>query len=302
MGYGPLQRFIFKCTMGMCLILALIFLTVAHRVLFSIGTVAQAARVQDGAKYLCVGSSLTGCAIAPSKDLHVDAIWRFNLPWQFTLMRLKDMEQRGSLRGIRAIVLEAAYSTCSQNHRDQMLEAWLGMLPLSWRYGELLTFSWLERVGYLLQNLQKSYLVRQYVHPDPGLNITQRPQEWVDEKLALQIEGWRTINYEELMCRHWFVSLENACMGIVEVCKRNDIALVAVQYPMPTCYREHLPPEMKCWFGRLLGILEQHGIRHYDYFDKFPDVCFMDTNHLTKKGAEQFTALLCKEVLSKDWP
>jgi len=92
----------------------------------------------------------------------------------------------------------------------------------------------------------------------------------------------------EMVSTNALTALEN----IVQICKTDSIALVAVEAPLLEAYRENVPEEVADVFNQAISILPDQDVT----VALTPDL-FFNSDHLNEEGAETYTYAL-KEALS----
>ena len=94
---------------------------------------------------------------------------------------------------------------------------------------------------------------------------------------------------------------------MIQLCRDKDIEPILVTTPYlaeyPNAAKENDPSFFNDFYGVIAEIQANTGVRYYDYssderFSSRYDL-FINTDHLNREGARQFTNILMEEVLGK---
>ena len=293
-----MYRFIIKLSLLTGLLALAAFCTIVLRLLwFDIVDPQRGNEINPGTRYLFIGSSAIGCGICESNSFANTVLWRTQVPPQFTLMRLLELEKVGRLDGVETVVFELGYQSIQQNSKEVLNRLAVETAPLSCKYLDLLPIRTEVFLYWLLKNRQASYQVRQRGHPAPSVSLTQKSESWIADDLKRVCDAYFEVpRSENLMCKGWQDSLTNAIYGIDTVCRRHAIRPVALLCPMCSRFRQAVSGDVEERFAKLLKACASCNIRVVDGRSTIMDCDFMNVNHLNAKGAALFTKWLYQEA------
>ena len=249
--------------------------------------VKNAFAVPAGTKLLCLGSSHTGCTWQESDGVH--SVWLNGSAFVFSLMRLKEMERLGQLKGIRCCIVDADYEgLCGRLKEKNIEETFLRSVYYAWRYMDFLpgekwkyvwsAITWLghrrdfksstPREGNIYEGLsdeRRSKLMNQAAEElkhgdDTSSSITEANKRTLDEMKHL--------------------------------CDAHGIRLVLFASPL---VKDH--PMRGAWRGLLDGwkdYCKEQNVEYWDLRDEMPDELFYDIDHLSDQGRK----MISKKYLS----
>lgn len=291
-------RFVVKLSLltGLCL-LAVFCAIVLRLIWFDIRDLQRGNEINSGTRYLFIGSSAIGCGICESNSFANTVLWRTQVPPQFTLMRLRELEKIGRLDGIETVIFELGYQSIQQNSKEVMNRLSVEMAPFSWKYLDLLPIRIEAFLYRLIKNRQAPYQVRERGHPAPSVSLSQKAESWIADDLKRVCDAYFEVpRSEKLMCKGWQDSLTNAICGIEDFCRKHAIRPVALLCPVCSRFRRAVPADAEERFAKLLKACVSYNIRVVDGRSAIKDGDFMNVNHLNAKGAALFTEWLYREA------
>ena len=140
--------------------------------------------VSPSTEVLFLGSSQVGCAIAEDPTGRVRKLWVSDTIAPSCLMRLRELERRGQLDRLKAVVVPFnIHSVMAQSERGY-LWAWYLELPVAWRYLDMLPYGKLDLAWYMLRNLRFPFrMILSEVPPDRDA-LAARPEAYRRKMLA----------------------------------------------------------------------------------------------------------------------
>lgn len=284
-----------------CIIFA-IFATICCFLLL-LGKVARysdftvAERIDPNQPYLFIGDSHIGCTFLEEPQYRNRVLWGYSMPTQFTLMRLKHLEEVGALGSVRYLITEIGLQTIGQQSCTRLPFLWYRMLPLSWRYPNDLPLSFLDKFWYTIKNYDDKISLYEVVSSN-NVSILDQPEESRKaefEEVASRHFGW--IVDEKRLCQGWEESLKVAITGIKEICDRHGIKVLFITAPLTKYYRDAIPTNVKRRLEELTDYIQSQGIKYMDLSDQMEDNAFMDCFHLRLDGERQFTKWFYAHVI-----
>lgn len=293
-----MRRFAIKIAAFCGLVVCAVFGTIGLRILwFDLRDPQRVNEINPGTRYLFIGSSGIGCGICESNLFANTVLWRAQLPPQFTLMRLLELERLNRLGGIEALVFEIGYQSIEQQSVVTLERTRIETAPLSMRYLDLLPMSEVSFPYDLAIGCQKSYNVREIARPNPGETLVQRSYEWVTNDLHRITAGYfETPRHKDRMCEGWRHSLENSMASIVALCRRHAMRPIVLICPMASMFRQAVPMDAEDRMRPFLRFLKDSGVEIIDGRAVMEDDNFMNVNHLHAEGAIRFTKWFYNKV------
>ena len=260
---------------------------------------SQMFHVRPEQKILILGDSHAQCDFLEKPDFGIKMLVYHSTQMNISLIRLKELERRGGLSGIKLCVLNFCQTTIREWNEEELLESSWRMMPYALRHCEWI---FVDRHRVYL-NLMRKMLVSPHDLPplaaDPswridGASFADRPADW------------RRKNVEGELGRHFgeFKAMKDSrklqlqtLREINNVCTRHGIKLVLYSAPLTKEYYEGIPDWAKANMEWWKVVVKDMGIPYYDYMQRCGPDMFADCDHLLKSGAERFTDLFYCEVL-----
>ena len=240
-----------------------------------------------------IGSSQIGCSFEENPRYKNKLVWRPSIPVQFTLMWVLELCRQGRLGSVKTIVTDLNYATMGVQKGENLARYWYEMLPVSWRYPELLPLSaWVLPLSPL-KYPTRSFEVVSSGHVDPGIALPARSDEWKAKRWRECQENHVLPPPECSMCFGWRQSVLASFMRLNEICRQRGIQFVVVRPPLSQYYRDHMDMNTQSELEGLVAELKASGITVDDCSEVLPDDFFMDLIHLSSGGAKKFTAHFC---------
>ncbi|MBO7688268.1 MAG: hypothetical protein J6V72_17935 [Kiritimatiellae bacterium] len=251
--------------------------------------------VSPSAEVLCLGSSQVGCAIAEDPTGRIRKLWVSDTIAPSCLMRLKELERRGQLDHLKAVVVPFnLHSVMAQSERGY-LWAWYLELPVSWRYLDMLPYGRLDLAWYMLRNLRFPFrMILSEVPPDRDA-LANRPETYRRKMLAQFRQAAREAHACG-SCPDWERRLFDAYREMDEICKRHGIRFVAFKAPLLPDFERNIPEEELARMSAYEQRLRDMGIEYVMPQVSLDERHFFDDAHLVRSGAEIFTAELLQNA------
>ena len=99
-------------------------------------------KIDAATEVLFLGSSQVGCSIDEDEEqiYHLRKLWVSETITPSCLMRLKELERRGQLDGLKTVVVPFNIYSVTSMGKNVYLWAWYLELPVSWRYMDMLPY------------------------------------------------------------------------------------------------------------------------------------------------------------------
>lgn len=227
-------------------------------------------------------------------------------PLNMSLMRLKEFEKRGGLKGVDTCVVTFCHTAfCEMTCEAQMLAMW-HFLPLSLDHIDLMPMNrfdlWSGLLDVTIRNIGETPSVAwDYSKVDPAddrPSLAERPAEWV--RRAARETLARHFSWEkrpESLVQDMDGFLVRIMMEMKSICDAHGVRLVFVSTPLPEVYRNGIPDWAKLQFSDWQDRIRSLGIKYFDCMDIGAPEWFMDADHLNDKGAKRFTEMFCSRYL-----
>ena len=145
-----MKRFLLQILFGASLITILLIGVVVWR-LYAVEQMAKERFSVDGAcPILVLGDSHADSSFCEGREFGIWVAGHHSTPLNFSLMRLKEIERRGGLRGVKICIVNFCYTTTGAKTREnQLLSAWY-FFPYCLKYREWIPVSNWELACYLV--------------------------------------------------------------------------------------------------------------------------------------------------------
>ncbi len=254
-------------------------------------------KIDASTEVLFLGSSQVGCSIDEDEErvYRLRKLWVSDTITPSCLMRLKELERRGQLNSLKMVVVPFnLLSVVSQTKRGY-LWGWYQELPVSWRYLDMLPYSRIEFVWYILSNLRFPFHMHLSDTPPEREGLASRPESY-RRKVLSSFQQTAQITVVRGSSPEWESRLFDAYREMNEICKRNGIRLVVYKAPLLSQFEHNLNEtaqrQVAIYEERLLDL----GITYIKPQIELGEKDFFDNVHLVKTGAEIFTAELFHQI------
>lgn len=126
-------------------------------------------------------------------------------------------------------------------------------------------------------------------------NKTAKPDDLTKAEIPF-VENW---------LRDYHIADGRAAQALDRVltqCKEHNIEVVLIAIPISAQQRKLYSPQIETEFqNHLKNVVAKHGCRYLDYRSRIDNKLFQDNHHLMLEGAQVFSGVLTKEVLTKEW-
>ena len=247
-------------------------------------------KLTENQKYLFIGASRLGCGILEKPEFENKVLWTSSMPIPVMPFQLEELERRGQLKYVKVFLLNV--DNMSINFaigKSQRLQAYYRHLPITWRHILTGDIDWLDFINHCISSTHCPLITispAQTNPPDrPSFVKIKRPEVVLEKRKMLQ--RWGAAWYENVADKQLgeqivFVAVQK----MKEICDRNNIAMVAVQMPMPSDFENALTDDARLYLDRIHNKIAQLGVdvwkskRSYDLAD------FADDYHQTDESAE----------------
>lgn len=294
-----MRKFLINFFLFSAAVVVTVVAIVAVRIALWQHAVMESEQMRPGQEILFMGDSHIGCTFVEEPAYSNRVIWCASLPHQFTLMRLKNMERDGMLRHVKTLVIEFGLQSIGQQREERMKSFLLRMLPICWRYQELIPLGFWQKAWHVATHLSADYDIIAEM-PTANIPLSQQPEE-------LREQDWQEtckvhfdwIKEEEKMCKGWERSEMETICSIKSLCDANKIDMIVLTAPLTKRYIRNIPPEAEAIMMKIVGQLESMGVSYYDLRSWGNDDDFRDCFHFTVDGARRFTGKFYSHVLKK---
>ena len=251
--------------------------------------------VAPSTEVLFLYSSQVGCSIAEDPTGRVRKLWVSETIAPSCLMRLKELERRGQLDHLKAVVVPFGIHLVMGQSESGYLWAWYLELPVSWRYLDMLPYGRLDLVWYMLRNLRFPFPMSLSESPPDRQALADRPAVYRKKMLAQFRREAREVQACGT-CPDWERRLFDAYREMDEICKRHGIRFVVFKAPLLPDYERNIPEDER---NRMFAYEQR--LRDMDIEYITPQVSlderhFFDDRHLVMSSAELFTAELFRHL------
>ena len=252
--------------------------------------------VAPSTEVLFLGSSQVGCSIAEDPTGRIRKLWVSDTIAPSCLMRLRELERRGQLDHLKAVVVSFnIHSVMGQSERGY-LWAWYLELPVSWRHLDMLPYGRLDLAWYMLRNLRFPFrMILSEVPPDRDA-LADRPAAYRKKMLAQFRQTAQEVQACGT-CPDWERRLFDAYREMDEICKRHGIRFVVFKAPLLPDFERNLPKEALRQMEVYEKRLRDMGIQYLKPQVELDERHFFDNAHLVKSSAEAFTEELFRHLL-----
>jgi len=251
--------------------------------------------IHPSTETLFIGSSQVGCSIDEDYDnkYNLQKLWVSSTITPSFLMRLKELERRGQLEKLKMIVVPFSIHSIFAQSKESYLWAWYQELPVSWRYLNMVPFSYVDFAKYALCNLRFPF----------RMVLSEKPP--IRSGLASRTDGYRAKFYSDIKqlaatreccgsMPDWEKLLFNSYGEMNEICKRHKIRFVVYNAPIISVYERNLKESVVKQMSAYEERFKNMGIEFIKLPHAINDMYFFDHVHLTQDGAKIFTADLFK--------
>ena len=209
-------------------------------------------------------------------------------------MRLKELERRNQLDGIKYCIIDADYEgLCGRMKPSHVEKTYLESLLFSWRYLNVLPdgkcqnlFSAFTWQGY--RRCLKSSL------PNTNNLYINLPR---NNQYSLITKAMKAID-ADILYHHDMVDMnKNILKEIKQLCEKRNIKLVLVAGPL---VKEHpLRGAMRNVLDEWKSFLNKEGVDYWDLRGELPDKFFYDIDHLSATGRRTISRKYLKGLINE---
>ena len=257
-------------------------------------------KIDASTEVLFLGSSQVGCSI----DEDAERVYRLRKLWvsetitPSCLMRLKELERRGQLDGLKTVVVPFSIYSVTSLGKNGYLWAWYLELPVSWRYMDMLPYGKLDLAWYMLCNQRFPFRMWLEEVPPEREALAERPEAYRN-KMLLQ---FRKEAREMRACGSapgWEERLFDAYREMDDICRRHGIRFVVYKAPLLPAFERNFPAETQAQIAAYEQRLCDMHIEYVKPQIGLDERHFFDSVHLTMPGAKIFTEELFRQLNGK---
>ncbi len=252
--------------------------------------------ISPSTKMLFIGSSQVGCSIDEDRECvyHLQKLWVSATITPSYLMRLKELDRRGQLKGLKAVICPFSIQSLYGQSRYGYLMGWYKELPVSWRYLDMVPYSRIDFAWFILCNLRFPFQMRLSETPPPNREGLASRTAAYRENVLLQLQQTAQKTQACGSSPEWEARLFDAYHEMDTICKRHGIRFVVYKAPLLPYFEQNLSQEAKQRVAIYGERLRNMGIEYIEPPLELDERYFFDDVHLVKEGAKIFTATLFK--------
>ena len=255
--------------------------------------VKAAYKIVPSTEVLFLGSSQVGCSIDEDAErvYNLSKLWVSETITPSCLMRLKELERRGQLDGLKTVVVPFNVNSVTAQTKKGYLWAWYLELPVAWRYMDMLPYGKLDLAWYMLCNLRFPFRMLLEEVPPEREALAERPEAYRKKVISVfkkDAQACSGLAGEQNLLDLLF----GAYREMDEICKRHGIRFVVYKAPLLPAFERNLPVETQ---NRIAAYERRLRDMHIEYVKpqiELDERHFFDAVHLTMPGAKLFTAEL----------
>ncbi len=254
--------------------------------------VKNAFAVPAGTKILCLGSSHTGCTWQEGDGVH--SVWLNGSAFVLSLMRLKEMERLGQLKGVRCCIVDADYEgLCGRLKEKHIEETFLQSVYYAWRYMDFLPG---ERWKYIWSAITWLGHRRDFKSSTPrDGNIYKGLSE--AKKASLIKKAAKELRQTDDTSSSITEANKRILDEMKRLCDAHGIRLILFASPL---VKDHLMRgEQRGLLDGWKSYCKEQNVEYWDLRDEMPDELFYDIDHLSDEGrrliSKKYLSCLCNE-------
>lgn len=250
-------------------------------------------KIDASTEVLFLGSSQVGCSIDEDEErvYNLRKLWVSETILPSCLMRLKELERRGELDGLKTVIVSFNTYSVTSLGKNGYLWAWYLELPVAWRYMDMLPYGKLDLAWYMLCNQRFPFRMLLEEVPPEREALAERPEAYRKKVLSqFRREAREVRAYGS--APEWEERLFGAYREMDEICRRHGIRFVVYKAPLLPAFERNLPAEVQ---DRIAVYEQRLRDMHIEYVKpqiELDERHFFDAVHLTMPGAKLFTAEL----------
>ncbi len=259
--------------------------------------VDSAYTIDKSTEVLFVGSSQLGCSIADelSQKYHFQKLWVSDTITPAFLMRLRELERRGQLDGIKTVVVPFnIHSVTAQSERGY-LWSWYQELPVSWRYMDIVPYSRIDFFRYIFSNLRFPFHIHVCDTPPERAPLSKRPQHYREKAIESFVLSARNLEARGSSV-DWERMLFDAYDEMSKICERHKIKFVVYKAPLLPQFEENISTVANMEIAKYEQRLADMGIRYVVVDINLDERHFIDSVHLEMSSAKLYTEALFAQI------
>lgn len=282
---------------GVVVLLLIVFV----RICCAQSTIDRLYSVPLQVEVLCVGSSHTGCTWRESPEFKNRVLWNTSRGLPFSLMRLRELERRNGLDGVRVCLVDCDIPSVSGLNFEAVRSQFVEELPISWRYLSAFSVSAVRLISESLLNCGTPFSFQGKVPEGDD----DRP--WLSHSAEERLAHLKRVHGDadtagcpkSLPSDYGEQALE-IVKELKRICDCHGIKLVLFASPQTTDNPARVSRERYAWAFDVVDRIKALGVTYYDWHDACPDDMFRDEGHLTQQGAYMFTENIFRELVASE--
>ena len=250
---------------------------------------------------LFIGSSQVGCSIDEDEEnrYHLQKLWVSDTITPSFLMRLKELDRRGQLANIKMIAVPFNINSIRAQAARNYLWAWYQELPIAWRYMELLPYSHLRLIQYILCNLRYPFYMHFSENTPERDGLAARPESYRKQMIEMFVRLARNVKPQGTS-PDWEEHLLEAYREMNLIAMRHGIRFIVFKAPLLPQYELNLSDDVMYKVSMFEQKLKSVGIEYVAPNIALDSQYFFDDAHLIKSGAKIFTEVLFSTIYAHE--
>lgn len=288
-----MKRFIGSLVLISLITAFIIVLLFALRLVFWDHLVSKALSLSDDVEVVCIGNSHTGCSWVESAEFKNKKIWHTGTGFLYALFRLRELERLGELRKVKICIMDCDDPALAGFKKENIKSNLFQQLPIAWRYIDDVPLPKMQLVGGVLEHAFDRWSI-----------INEFPLGWATRQWNLMPEAYRERHINNIKRRKhdaqnpmvFIPKWKNKFMSCIEeakeICKRNNVRLILFASPLTSDF-----PRQDNMLAVMIDKIRSLDVEYYDFRNFYSDDKFMDTHHLNKSAAYEFTRYFWEHVI-----
>ncbi len=281
----PMKRYLVTIAVFFAVMITLCISVVIFRIVVVQPEVDEVFKVRPNTRLLCLGNSHTGCTWEDSESLGVQVLWKSSTPILFSVLRLRELERRGQLTGIKACIMDCDMTTVEALQPTLLIREFRLQLPFTWRYSRDF---WRQLFPVFVDAL---LVCRPFVIQETPPRDMRLWGTLTEEDRRRQL---KTMYGSEIQpVADWLDYVLKAIVEAKEICRRNGIHLYLMASPLVS----NNPQQLSTEISELKQVARDHGVPYVDFRREVSDSKFRDAQHMSEQGRREFTQMMVAKLV-----
>lgn len=290
-----MKQFLSKIGLFAILVTSAVALTVWIEVEVTLREVDRVYNLPPGVETLFLGSSQIGCSIVEKPEYHNYVLWCVEKTIYSSLVRLRELEERGQLDKLKNCVVYWNLMTLHQQRPDEINRSWWAEFPITRKHCSDFPSSGWVKLKWAIEHLQwpMNFTVKSSV-PDRTISVAERDEKWKQcfYGVTNDISRFR-VSY---LASGWKTATKHCHQEMARICKAHDIRFVVVGFPMLNTLSCHYDAEHHAEVREIVEFFHEQGIEYVPYVGPDDESVFFDDVHMLPHTATDFTARLYQQL------